>query len=353
MATTALPPPGELEEAPSPSAERSRKSSAALREQIAKARAAVKKPIAMEPEVVEDEPCSPVTVVHDGFDFGLEPLVDDPFNQNRSDKSQAKVLQQRAEAGRTSGNWAESMDLTRLVAADNEFEVIDDAAFPDVDPEALADSEEGAGNIFGGLEMIDFHGNKLCALPAGLRRLRMLTSLNLVIAQISGLRDLKLANNCLSGALPSAFFELEHLETLDLRSNKITEFPTDVAKLTRLRILNIGDNAFAALPVEALAKLPLTELVARSNKLTGTLIDADSRAPGNSIALPALHQITLSMNRLQGLPDVSSWTSLVTLSADENSIPEIPDGFPRLERLRHADFSSNDIRVIPRGLAHG
>ncbi|PKS10950.1 hypothetical protein jhhlp_002709 [Lomentospora prolificans] len=406
MATSTMP-PADPEEAPSPSAERSRKSSAALREQIAKARAAAKKPVAIEPDVVEHEVSQPATVVHDGFDFGLEPLTDDPFNLNRSDKSQTKVLQQRAEAGRTSGrlniaalglkempeevmkmydlesvgnyggNWAESMDLTRLVAADNEFEVIDDAVFPDVEPEALADIEDGAGNIFGGLEMIDLHGNKLVSLPMGLRQLRMLTSLNLsqnqlhmdslqVISQISALRDLKLANNSLSGPLPSSFSDLEHLEILDLHGNKVSELPADLDRVGRLRILNIGENDFTSLPFECLAKLPLTELIVRSNKLSGTLIDADVSTlsslqtldvssnqltrivpPGRSIGLPALHQLTLSMNRLQGLPDVSSWTSLVTLSADENSIPEIPEGFTSLDRLRHVDFTSNDIRVIP------
>ena len=187
-----------------------------------------------------------------------------------------------------------------------------------------------------------------------------------MVSQVSALRDLKLANNNLEGALPSSFSNLEHLEILDLRGNKVSELPADMDRVSRLRILNIAENAFVALPFEILAKLPLTELVARGNKLAGTLIDADVTvlsslqtldvssnqltrivAPGRSIGLPALHQLTLSMNRLQGLPDVSSWNSLVTLSADENSISEIPEGFTSLDRLRHVDFSSNDIRVIP------
>ena len=63
--------------------------------------------------------------------------------------------------------------------------------------------------------------------------------------------------------------------------------------------------------------------------------------------MPAVHQVCLSMNRLQSLPDISKWTNLLTLAADENSINAIPDGFTGLKQLRSVDFSSNDIRIIP------
>jgi hypothetical protein len=142
-----------------------------------------------------------------GFDFGLS---NDPFNQHRDDKSQAKVLKGRLETARTSGRlniaamglkeipaevlnmynlesigqsgsaWAESVDLTRFVAADNELEMISDSVFPDVDPQELAEQEDSQGNIFAGLETLDLHGNILVNLPMGLRRLSLLTSLNLV-----------------------------------------------------------------------------------------------------------------------------------------------------------------------------
>ncbi len=42
------------------------------------------------------------------------------------------------------------------------------------------EDDEGVGNIFAGLEVIDLHGNQLTSLPIGLRQLRQLTSLNLV-----------------------------------------------------------------------------------------------------------------------------------------------------------------------------
>lgn len=202
--TKMAPPPEPELEADSPSMEKARKSSAALREQIARARAAAKKTAA---QAKRDEAQAPA--VASGFDFGFdEPLHNDPFNQRRDDHSLEKMLQQRAATARTTGrlniaalglsevpkevmgmydseavgagNWAESVDLTKLVAADNEFEVIRDEVFPDLDADTLADDDEGRGNIFGGLEAADLHGNHLVSVPVGLRQLKQLTSLNLV-----------------------------------------------------------------------------------------------------------------------------------------------------------------------------
>ncbi|KAK1754217.1 hypothetical protein QBC47DRAFT_325344 [Echria macrotheca] len=381
-----------------------RKSSAALREQIAKAKAAKKAVSRQVSNTVFESEESPLIPTDNTFDFGLS---NDPFNLRRDDQSQAKVLQARLESARTSGRlniaamglreipsdvmnmynlesvgkpggaWAESVDLTRFVAADNELEMIADSVFPDVDPQDFADDEDSQGNIFAGLETLDLHGNMLIALPMGLRRLPLLTSLNLshnrlanncleVISQISPLRDLKLGGNLLYGPLDPCFSALENLEILDLHGNNISSLPTNFGNLSRLRILNISENSFETLPFDIFATLPLTELIARKNQLRGTLIpDSVTALPalqnldvssnqlsrvcedGQSVSMPALHQIHLSVNRLQSLPDISTWTSLLTLSADENNINAIPDGFTGLPQLRSVDLSSNDIRIVP------
>lgn len=203
----------------SPQAAAARKSSTALREQIAKAKAA-KRAAALRltaqgtsfPSVEVPEP-SPVVPTDATFDFGL---ANDPFNMQRDAGSAAKVMQSRLAIARTSGrlniaamglkeipdqvlkmydlesigtqdgSWAESVDLTRFVAADNELEMIQAHVFPDVDPQDMVydEDEETRGNIFGGLETLDLHGNMLIALPTGLRRLTLLTSLNLVCCNL-------------------------------------------------------------------------------------------------------------------------------------------------------------------------
>ena len=180
-----------------------RKSSLALRDQIAKAKAAKRAAVAK--SMSPGGPDAPV-IPADTFDFGLS---DDPFNQHIKENGSKGLLRKRLNAARTDGrlniaamgfkeipedvfkmydleflgtkdgSWAESVDLTRFVAADNELELIGDDVFPDIDPRESTD-EESKGNQFGGLETLDLHGNVLTTIPLGLRRLELLTSLNLV-----------------------------------------------------------------------------------------------------------------------------------------------------------------------------
>ena len=183
---------------------------------------------------------------------------------------------------------------------------------------------------------------------------------------MTSLRDLKLANNLFFGPLNPSLASLSELEILDVHGNNISALPRKVENMGRLRMLNLSENSFESLPFDDLASLPLTELNVRKNKLSGTLIEdpveclpqlqtLDASANqltrliplGKAISLPVLHSLSLSTNRLQGLPDMTSWTSLLTLSVDENSISSIPNSFMSLDKLRHADFASNDIRVVP------
>lgn len=402
-----------------------KKSSAALREQIAKAKAA--KRTAAQQAVTQGQAArfdgvadAPVIPTDDTFDFGL---TDDPFNLQRDAGSTSRVLQSRVATARTSGrlniaamglkevpaevlnmynldaighgSWAESVDLTRFVAADNELEMIDESLFPDIDPEELAMDDDAPMCIFGGLETLDLHGNMLISLPTGLRRLTLLTSLNLVracvkfgfshhllihlqssnrlannclesICQIQPLRDLKLGGNLLWGTLEPCFSQLINLEILDLHGNNLQSLPSDLAELHRLRILNIAENSFESLPFDLLAKLPLTQLNARNNKLSGILINDEVETlwtlqnidvssnqltaivrQNSTITMPALTQLCVSMNRIQALPDISSWAELITLTADENCINSFPDGLAELQKLKSIDFSSNDIQTVP------
>lgn len=384
-----------------------RKSSAALRDQIAKAKAAKRAATRQVSGVkkLEEEGETPVIPTDTTFDFGLS---EDPFGQHKFESANRKVLQSRIDTARTTGrlniaamglkqiptqvlkmydlesmdrpgsSWAESVDLTRFVAADNELETIDDAVFPDTDPSDFVNEDNSEGHLFGGLESLDLHGNTLIALPMGLRRLQLLTSLNLasnkltnncleIISQLTTIRDLKLGNNLLYGRMEERYFaNLQNLEILDLHGNNISSLPDNVDRLSRLRMLNLNENAFETLPFRSLSKLPLTELLARKNKLSGTLIGPgvegfpqlqvldvaanqiqmiiDSTQP---LKLPSLHQFTVSINRIISLPDMSTWASLLTVNADENSITAFPEGFATLENIRHVDFTSNDIRIIP------
>lgn len=154
-----------------------RKSSLALRDQIAKAKAAKRAAAAKQVTTLEANEEEVPVIPAGTFDFGLS---DDPFNQQKTQDSFKGLLRKRIDAARTDGRlniagmgfkeipeevmnmynldaigkggsaWAESVDLTRFVAADNELELLSDDVFPDVDPRENTDDEEAKGNQFGG-----------------------------------------------------------------------------------------------------------------------------------------------------------------------------------------------------------
>ncbi|KAF1942779.1 L domain-like protein [Clathrospora elynae] len=388
----------EATEAPSKPAS----SSNALREQIAKAREAAKR-VKTEPVRTNTPPKDvivPDPVELASFDFGLD---DDPFNQRA--KGSKSLLRKRIDGARVDGRlniaamglkeipddvltmyqydpndptvaWGEIMDLNVILAADNELEKLSQTMFPDVAVEDMIDSDE-AGPQFGGVQSIDLHGNMLRELPLGLRRLSQLSKLNLsrnrlpmeileVIAQIPTLRDLKLAENDLTGDLSAAICGLTALEVLELQSNKLTSIPTEINRLTKLRILNVSDNQLCAIPTEVFTST-LVELQVSKNRIDGAFFNVSS-APhlqelnlannsltslcdGGSVELPALRILNLSTNRLTSLPEVTSWTSLTTLLLGENKLTALPDGFTTLQHLRTADFTGNDITQLDERIA--
>ncbi|KAF2723028.1 L domain-like protein [Polychaeton citri CBS 116435] len=274
-------------------------------------------------------------------------------------------------------SWAEVVDVTRLIAADNEFENIDDAVFPDKKAEELeTDGEEGSGNQFGGLELLDLHGNILASVPMGLRRLERLTTLNLAhnkldnsalesISQITSLKELKLGHNNMSGNLPSSLCQLSNLEKLELQSNRLLSLPGALRELVCLKVLNLSGNQLTNLPMDAIQAIQLEELDASSNALMGSFFPLGASAShanlsalnlaNNSLAalsftetvdLPCVQEINLANNHLTTVPDVTHWTKLRTLVASENKITELPAGLTSLKVLRNINLTGNDIRLV-------
>lgn len=390
-------------------------SSGALREQIAKAKEAARRNAAAKQNQDEmldfsagDSTEEQVGVVSDpaemaAFDFGLD---EDPFNLRP--KGNASLLRKRIDAARLDGRlniaamglnefpedvlqmydfdssnsttpWGEVVDLTALIAADNDLEVIPDELFPDVDFDACLDND-AQGPQFGGLQVLDLHGNTLREIPSGLRRLQQITKLNLsrnkltngaleIIAQISPLRDLKLAENALEGVLPGCIGSLSQLEILELQGNKLSSLPDQLQELIHLRTLNITGNHFRTLPMTVLTAIPLIELLASKNALNGSLfrdsvdqalhlqiLDVSSNAltsicEADTMLMPALKTLNISNNRLASLPDISSWSELITLLVGENKISTLPDGFTTLQNLRSADFTGNDLTKLDERIA--
>lgn len=367
------------------------KSSNALRDTIAKAKAARK--AAAKSETSDDKP-APQAKPADSW----VTIDEDPFGQLPKG-SNPGVVRKRVEGARSSGtlniaalslteipqevidmyefdpnaeNWFENVDLVKFIAADNELASISDATFPDVDAANLDPERDERAPQFGGLESLDLHGNVLQSLPMGIRQLRQLRSLNLsnnsfdmekirVILEMPSLVDLKLANNKLEGSLTGDIGRLQQLEALDLRGNALTSLPKELASLTNLKMLDVGENKLTSLPFAALSKVPLRRLNAPKNTLQGTLIPESVdcmqtlqtlNVAGNSIevfaangnlALPELQSLFIGINRVKYLPRVSAWQNLAVLSAEDNSIAELPDGLVELKSLKNVDLTGNNI----------
>ncbi|KAI9793188.1 MAG: hypothetical protein M1816_000608 [Peltula sp. TS41687] len=378
------------------------KSSAALRQAIAKAKAARK--LAAQKQTSPEVGRTQATSNNEGLGDYVGPTPGTPGEISISTLGSSS-LSTRVETARTSGRlnisvmglreiprqvlnmyqlesldsskgaWYESVDLIHFIAADNELEHIGSEVFPDLDYRDISDESDGIENVFGGLESLDLHGNKLRELPVGLRQLERLTSLNLssnnlgkecldVLSQCLSLKILRLANNELVGELDERLTHLTSLEVLDVAQNSITSLPGSLMRMVHLRSLNVSGNGLTSLPLRVIAELPVTELLASKNRIGGTLLPADVRGMASlqvldlsdnalslltelsTLRLDSLRQLNLARNRLTALPDISAWTELVTLDLSENRFPSLPDGFIHLNKIKQAYFTSNSLKKL-------
>jgi Leucine-rich repeat (LRR) protein len=79
---------------------------------------------------------------------------------------------------------------------------------------------------------------------------RGLTSVSVDIFNDTGLTELNLSRNNLTGALPAEVRKLQNLEFLDLSYNKFTGVPAEVGQLRKLKILDLSNNQLTGLPYE-------------------------------------------------------------------------------------------------------
>ena len=274
------------------------------------------------------------------------------------------------------GAWYESVDLVRLVAADNDFEQLGEDIFPDTKVDAESAMEDDfQGILFAGLDTIDLHGNQLRQLPLGLRRLEHLITLNLsknklgneslnVITQIRSLRQLRLADNALDGMLTPQLSNLKKLEILDVSNNAITTLSPNSDEISELRVLNVAGNRLLSLPFELLVALPLIEIHAARNRLGGALFPAcvpgmpnlktldvaknglSSIVESGTIELPSLQSLDVTENRLIHLPEMLGWTELLTLTTAGNRLTSLPESIISLNKLKSVNISRNNIKTL-------
>nr|XP_027086410.1 probable LRR receptor-like serine/threonine-protein kinase At3g47570 [Coffea arabica] len=175
-------------------------------------------------------------------------------------------------------------------------------------------------------------------------------SIPMEIFNLSKLSVMSLAQNQLSGNLPSTFgYGLANLEELYLDINYFSgALPSSISNSSNLRLIAIGYNKFTGPIPTSMGDLRFLEWL----DLNGNLLVSDSSSPELSFITSLakcqyLARLDLSGNPLNGIiPDSLSnlSTSLGKLRASDCKIKgSIPDGIGNLRSLILLDLSNNDL----------
>jgi internalin A len=145
--------------------------------------------------------------------------------------------------------------------------------------------------------------------------------------------------------IPEEVFELEHLQHLDLRNNRIVFIPKEIAKLKKLKGLYLNNNKLKELPDEITDLKNLQVLKVEGNRL--------KRLPNEIANLKNLHYLYLSNNRLRTLPDgLFQLISLKVLHIKNNLLEALPQDISRLNRLEILDLTDNRLTRLPGEISH-
>jgi len=170
------------------------------------------------------------------------------------------------------------------------------------------------------------------------------------IEKLSNLVQLDLRNNQLN-TLPPEIGNLSNLNKLALgnlqywpRGNRITRFPKQVANLSNLIELDLRYNLLTSEDlvdlISVISQLHLISLNLRRNKLTSL--------PVEIAQLKRLKILNLSNNQLKSLPkEIALLADLTYLDLSSNWLDELPTEIGNLSNLKHLDLSALGLAFLP------
>ena len=119
-------------------------------------------------------------------------------------------------------------------------------------------------------ENLNLKGNKLVEFPHPIKYVKTLNQLNL-------------SENNISSLLDETFSELENLEELDLSFNNLTYLPSSLGNLTKLKKLNLSGNKISSLPKEFENLISLESLELEGNPIGRAPLEINSQGASGII----------------------------------------------------------------------
>lgn len=161
------------------------------------------------------------------------------------------------------------------------------------------------------------------------------------IAKLTNLKTLNLSGVGLTGTIPVEIGSLTQLTTLDLSLNNLTgSIPTEIGNLTNLKSFKAyGNSLSGAIPTEIGNLTKVTELHLFNNSLTGSI-------PAEIGSMTALTDLNLSENNLSGaIPtELGNLSNLQGLDLAENNLSgAIPSEIGNLSSVVRVRLSSNSL----------
>lgn len=165
-------------------------------------------------------------------------------------------------------------------------------------------------------------------------------SIPTAIGELTNLEYLFLSGNSFSGTIPAELYTLTKLKYVDLSGNAYTgAIPSQFGSMTALISLNLKKNKYTGtIPATILANTKITALDLSCNQLTGGI-------PADIKKMIALQSLNLSNNVLGGIiPDLSALTALKSLSLYSGGLTgTIPDSLYTVSTLQVLDLSGNAL----------
>jgi len=211
--------------------------------------------------------------------------------------------------------------------------------------------QNGRDLIVNGQKLTMIH-DKFCALNLNLLDLsnNQIQEINPNLARLNKLQKLRLNSNQISFIDGRILSQLEHLEELELRNNKLTSLLDDVFPsmgvyvLQELKYLDLSQNKLAKVPNFTPSLQKLRTLVLAYNVLQ----NVDVLFKGE---LSSLETLDLSNNKLDNIGDeICILTKLQHLNCENNNIANFPVTLGQMPQLKNLMIYGNPIKNIRRDI---